>query len=467
MLRFKQNINTLRVALLFCSLYFSTSRLSVLSPQVLGDEFAQKYTDGIPYTLADFGQVYYGQSLIGYTFLADPIDACLPLNNDPVSAREIPTIILATRGNCSYTQKALNTQANGGILLVIMDYNSTDDVASKEMKPGEGSKDVEIPTIMIAKEDGDMITNYVNGSDFIVNLALSFPLPKAESVIFNFWMSSVNKHAFTFLKEFYKQYQGNEDLIEFIPDYHSFELNENGTLQNNTHCLSGGRYCAEDPDGDGNQTGKDVLIEDIRQLCIWKQSPEQWWQYVLAFADDKACLKLNATAIQKITTAVGINSQNIQNCYEASFEDTDPNTADNSYLKDEKSKMSSLQTHVFPAATINDASYKGNFNHVGTVMTAICAGFYTQPDMCAYGGASDEDSSSSGGAIAAIVISSVLGVVFIMSIGFYFHRRAMKREFQQEMNMKLNNLSLKYGNLQEEKEKSQVTSTELTSSSFA
>ena len=55
------------------------------------------------------------------------------------------------------------------------------------------------------------------------------------------------------------------------------------------------RFCAEDPDGGGPVTGKDIAIESARQLCIWEetavkdpahpQSGERrrswkWWEYV-------------------------------------------------------------------------------------------------------------------------------------------------------------------------------------------
>jgi len=32
--------------------------------------------------------------------------------------------------------------------------------------------------------------------------------------------------------------------------------------------VSGGRYCAPDPDGAGVLSGRDIVMEDLRQLCI-------------------------------------------------------------------------------------------------------------------------------------------------------------------------------------------------------
>ena len=34
-------------------------------------------------------------------------------------------------------------------------------------------------------------------------------------------------------------------------------------------CFSGGRYCAPDPDMAGPRSGKDIVEEDLRQMCIF------------------------------------------------------------------------------------------------------------------------------------------------------------------------------------------------------
>ena len=59
-------------------------------------------------------------------------------------------------------------------------------------------------------------------------------------------------------------------------------------------CYGGGRYCNPDPDGaEGNQTGKDVLDEMLRQKCLFNLglvSPKfkdvqvkQFWVYAAKF----------------------------------------------------------------------------------------------------------------------------------------------------------------------------------------
>lgn len=68
-----------------------------------------EYFNGSPivYSIASFGRVPYGHSIIGRVVLADPIDACesvtIPAHE---SEKWGSLIVLATRGNCPFSKKA-------------------------------------------------------------------------------------------------------------------------------------------------------------------------------------------------------------------------------------------------------------------------------------------------------------------------------------------------------------------------
>ncbi len=42
---------------------------------------------------------------------------------------------------------------------------------------------------------------------------------------------------------------------------------------NSEDCTNGGRYCAPDPDFTGPLTGRDVVLENLKQMCLNKRSP--------------------------------------------------------------------------------------------------------------------------------------------------------------------------------------------------
>jgi hypothetical protein len=57
-----------------------------------------------------------------------------------------------------------------------------------------------------------------------------------------------------------------------------------------SQCINHGRYCAPDPEQDfsSGYDGKDVVLENLRQLCVFKvanetKKPWVWWDYVTDF----------------------------------------------------------------------------------------------------------------------------------------------------------------------------------------
>ncbi|KAJ0016569.1 hypothetical protein Pint_11886 [Pistacia integerrima] len=97
---------------------------------------------------------------------------------------------------------------------------------------------------------------------------------------------------------FVKSFKGHAQILEnggytlFTPHYitwyclQAFILNS----QCKSQCINHGRYCAPDPKqdfGEGYQ-GKDVVFENLRQLCVHRVANESnrswvWWDYVTNF----------------------------------------------------------------------------------------------------------------------------------------------------------------------------------------
>merc|ERR1719456_834364 len=80
-------------------------------------------------------------------------------------------------------------------------------------------------------------------------------------------MSSASRESLRFLTDFASHRRSLNDALKFMPHYHVFGMQ--GSMDYNDLCLDyTAQYCAEDPDGSGPVTGKEVLEEDVRQLCI-------------------------------------------------------------------------------------------------------------------------------------------------------------------------------------------------------
>lgn len=66
------------------------------------------------YSIASFGKVPYGHSIIGRIFVATPLDACSPITIPHFDAnKDGSPIVLAKRGNCPFATKAWNAQKAG------------------------------------------------------------------------------------------------------------------------------------------------------------------------------------------------------------------------------------------------------------------------------------------------------------------------------------------------------------------
>lgn len=64
---------------------------------------------GLKTSVAMFGTVPYGHTILGRLEFADPIDACKDVKVITTKEEsEIPFIVLAKRGNCTFATKAFN-----------------------------------------------------------------------------------------------------------------------------------------------------------------------------------------------------------------------------------------------------------------------------------------------------------------------------------------------------------------------
>jgi len=217
---------------------------------------------------------------------------------------------------------------------------------------------------------------------------LAWDVPTDHVVLVDLWMSSASAESNRFLKQFAKNRRKLNNVIKFVPHYHVFAM----AGQSDYHELcsdDSAKYCAEDPDGPGDVTGKMVLDEDVRQLCIHQlhkktqdhsksrhkiEYSKEYWDYIEIFGDEcpvqgsSADRRFGAECSERVMKKVGITSSSVQKCMDDSY----------------SSKLSSerAQTAWSPRAIrINGWRYTGQLD-ADLVMRAICAGFVDQPKGC-------------------------------------------------------------------------------------
>lgn len=126
------------------------------------------------------GAANFGPSSGTYTgdlVYADPNEACDPINN---GAELSGNIALVDRGNCNFTVKVANAQAEGAIAVVVCN-----NVAGSPITMGGTDSSITIPSVMISQADCDLIkVELANTVNVTFNLDVGSP-PNRDSDLDN------------------------------------------------------------------------------------------------------------------------------------------------------------------------------------------------------------------------------------------------------------------------------------------
>lgn len=113
-------------------------------------------------------------------------------------------------------------------------------------------------------------------------------------------------------------------------------------------------------DNSGPRHGRDVVYEDLRQLCIWRDFPEKWWTYSDTFSscrseeNQKPCVE---KALQKAGIEGDLKTK-LDGCLDSSFvtEGDSPLNIyknDNTILQAERNFQVENNIQHFPSLGIN------------------------------------------------------------------------------------------------------------------
>ncbi len=215
-------------------------------------------------------------------------------------------IVLVDRGNCSFVTKARNIQKIGGQIALIINHeqNFKDILAISD--DGSGS-DVEITAILIPEKEGEVIKNFFNRNKdnhnilkevniLVDNKYENIQLKVPVELFFN-----AMDHKIYDMIEIIRDDVIETNKISFIPIYTfdlSFETPEYVKyLKEKGRCMCGSRYCEDYDLFEG--TGRNILIESIRQKCIFlkafngKNTKSLYFDYMSRF--NKECRVMDMT----------------------------------------------------------------------------------------------------------------------------------------------------------------------------
>ncbi|CAA0807467.1 Vacuolar-sorting receptor 4 [Striga hermonthica] len=362
--------------------------------------------------IGNFGIPQYGGSMSGtVVYPKDNEKGCKSFDGTGTSFKAkpgaMPNFVLVDRGDCFFALKVWNAQ-NAGAAAVLVADNRDENLITMDSPEESGSSaeyiaNITIPSALIDKSFGEKLKTAVNGGEMVnINLDWREAVPHPDDrVEYELWTNSNDECGVKcdMLMKFLKDFKGPAQILEkggytqFTPHYITWYCPQAFTMskQCKSQCLNHGRYCAPDPEEDfsSGYDGKDVVLENLRQLCVFREAKEEkkpwvWWDYVTDFQircpmKEK---KYNAECAEGVIKSLGLDLRKIERCM------GDPNAdVDNPVLKEEQEAQIGKGTRgdvtILPTLVVNNHQYRGKLEKAA-VLKAICAGFEetTDPAVC-------------------------------------------------------------------------------------
>jgi len=303
---------------------------------------------------------------------------------------------------------------------------------------------VAIPTVMISKKAGDLIKNFMlTNPETPVEISALFPLRKNNTQVnLDFWYSSGDVNSYHFVKRFspyIMEFGKNIDFIPHIVTWYSGNAEMKNFTELEANCVSGGRYCAPDPDGIGPANGSLVVIQDLRQLCLvrtvglwsWISFMMQYPQFCTDKYDDDCYHRMIPMFVEELDIL------KLNKCFDDSFAGKDIMIEENTILKAERESFQHADVQYWPALLVDHKQYTGPLAPVDAIVSLICEALDADHERCVDLDEEDAPVVVEGDEqwIEVVVICSAI-LLFIV-VAFVFYRNVVKKELKQEMTVQL------------------------------
>jgi len=385
-----------------------------MAPDWLVSTFVQS-NGRIDGSTATFGAPFYGDRVLGRLVYSasrknkthcteDDYDVPPPAEFKSAAFKNqevrLINIILVRRGECSFTTKVKVAAKKGAHAVLIVDKEdsklTTQDLKNIIVADDGFGGTINIPSVLITREDGNKLIAAMDKEQVIVELA--WAVPSNHVVHVDLWMSSGSAESLKFLKDFAPSRRKMNEVVGFQPHYAVFGMDGSSPHIYNDLCLDEtGAFCAEDPDGPGPVTGKQVLMEDVRQLCIhnltkvindrvqkegtygkgWQEGTTYrveyapgYWNYLEQFHTSCSVADghFSEECSSKLMKKVGIDEDKVRECVRTNTQ---------AFLRNEREHPAWSPR----ALRINGWRYSGILD-AKLVTRAICSGFIVIPKEC-------------------------------------------------------------------------------------
>lgn len=393
-----------------------------------------------------------------------------------------PLIAILERGDCTFVTKVRHAQELGAQAAIIVDNRV--EAGIPYMADDGNGKGINIPSVLIHKTDGDVLLAAVTaaadpsvkGKDVMATISFNVPRPD-NRVEWTFFADSAGNNA-DGMQNFKRSWGPVDKALGssalFTPRYWFLDglqlecYPPSSAFTCDNQCTNNGRYCSVDPDGelDKGISGADVVQENLRQLCFWREMNATgdiapYWAYLNKFDSECSALKKWEDCSWKTMEALSAGSKaKVQKCIADAGGYAIKDDTENSLIKADVKYRHELQIFFRPTVLVNEQKVIGSVacqppyspESCG-VLGAICVGFkdnkevaacHPDPD-CPIGTSAEEcqkqkatttggsggASSESNGVPPGLIIVIVIVCLLLVAVAVYFymkHREDAMRE---------------------------------------
>jgi hypothetical protein len=350
-------------------------------------------------------------------------------------------------------------------MLIASDSN----ILEEEYNVDDPTETVTIPTIIIAKDFGDIIREYTklkqDKKEYIV-ISMKFSGVKEGGYVeIELFMRSDDAKARDFFTEFsyYKEKLG--DKLKFVPIYkYSKFVNEqfDNTLSEKSYipCVKESRMCATSNHGLQIDNARRILLENIRETCIYQEfGQETYWKYMTEFNTlcfDTRNPLFNEECALNVFKKDNKNDNDVSvlnRCMKQVIEYE--SKIDSDYNTFAKRKIYSI-----PDLFINGVPYRGSW-YSKYIFRSICNGFLDDSKICE--GINPRDYLLSQKVGNSVLIFIIVVTVLVTTCSLFFYKKYINQNLEDALNERIQEQAMKsisqYQMFQESKNKS--TSLEL------
>ena len=330
-------------------------------------------------------------------------------------------------------------------MLIASDSN----ILEEEYNVDDPTESVSIPTIIVAKDFGDIIREYTklkqDKKEYIV-ISMKFSGVKEGGYVeIELFMRSDDSKARDFFTEFsyYKEKLGEK--LKFIPIYkYSKFVNEqfDNTVSEKSYapCVKETRMCATSNHALQIDNPRRILLENIRETCIYQEfGQEIYWKYMVEFNTlcfdaknplfNEECalnvFKKIYTSENDLTVLSKCMSQVIE--YESKI--------DNDYNTFAKRKIYSI-----PDLFINGVPYRGSW-YSKYIFRSICNGFLDDSKICE--GINPREVIYNQRVGNSVLIFIIVITILVTSCSLLFYKKYINKNLEEAFSEKTEGETLK------------------------